>query len=115
MPNTTLQGLQAEPVSGRVKWTFLDHTGPASYVTGGETFPTQSAFGGPNNAGLASVYFIAPTWSQSGTYFIVPQYAGPGGVRGTCQLLWFVTATGAQVAATTNLSGETVRLMILGG
>lgn len=115
MPNTTLQGLQAEPVSGRVKWTFMDHTGPASYVAGGETFPTQSAYGGPNNAGLASVYFVVPGWSQSGTYFIQAQYVLPGGIRGTAQLVWYVAATGAPVTPTTNLSGETVRLMILGG
>lgn len=115
MGDTTLPGLQAEPVSGRVKWTFLDHSGPASYATGGEKYPTQSPYGGPNSAGLAGVYFIVPTWSQSGTYFVQPKYVTPGGVRGTCQLIWYVAATGAQVASTTNLSGETVRLAILGG
>lgn len=115
MANTTLSGLQAEPVSGRVKWTFMDHTGPASYVTGGETFPTQTAYGGPNNAGLSGVYFIASCWSWDGTYYVQMKPAAAGSVRGTAQLVWYVAATGAQVANATNLSGETVRLLIFGG
>ena len=115
MANTTLPGLQAEPVSGRVKWTIMDHTGPASYVTGGETFPFQSPYGGPNNAGLSGVYFVVPCWSQDGTYYVQAKYAGAGAVRGTVQLVWYVAATGAQAASTTPLNGETVRLMILGG
>jgi hypothetical protein len=104
-----------EPVAGRTKWSFVDHTGPLSYVTGGETYPTQSAFGGPNNLGLSGVYFVVPTWSSDGAYYIVPKYAGKGGVRGTATLQWFVAATGQQVAAGTNLSGATVRLMVIGG
>jgi hypothetical protein len=116
MANTTLPGLQAEPVSGRVKWSFIDHTGPASYVNpGGDPFPTQSAYGGPNNAGLSGVYFVVPTWSQDGTYYVQAKYAGLGSISSAMKLHWYVAATGAEVANATNLSGETVRLMILGG
>lgn len=114
--NTDLPGLHAEPVSGRVKWTFVDHPGPASYVNpGGDIYPSQSAYGGPNSAGLSGVYLVVPTWSQSGTYYVYQKTAGAGAVRGTATLIWNVSATGAQVANGTNLSGETVRLLIFGG
>lgn len=116
MPNTPLPGLTAEPVSGRVKWSFIDHSGPSSYVNpGGDPFPTQNQYGGPNTAGLAGVYFVVPTWSQSGTYFVQAIYPGAGSVHGAVKLKWSVAATGGQVANGTDLSGETVRLMILGG
>ena len=49
MPDTALYGV--DPVNGRSKWNILDHTGPASYSLGGETYG-QSAYGGPNTVGL---------------------------------------------------------------
>ena len=43
------------------------------------------------------------------------KYSGSGSISSAMKLHWYVAATGAEVANATNLSGETVRLMILGG
>lgn len=85
----------------------IDHTGPTSYTTGGQTLKAASY-------GLRSLDFVQGSLSSSGTYFVRSEPVGKGS-KTTYKLLWFVTATNAEVAATTNLSGETVRLFAFGG
>lgn len=112
--NTMVPGY-IDPVGGRSKLGILDHTGPASYITGGETFPAQSSFGGPNSLGLSGLNFVSSGHTESGTYYVVPVFGGKGAIKGTIKLVWYVTATGAQVASAVNLSAEVVRLLVVGG
>lgn len=92
-----------------------DHTGPASYTTGGETLGQASnSYGGVNQFGLRNIDNVVGSVSDSGTYYVLPQFTGTG-TRTQFKLLWFVVASGAQVGAAVNLSTETVRLLIIGG
>lgn len=99
-----------------------DHAGPASYTTGGETFTASQV-------GLGGIEFIEGMndiiqgtqqytgVSFSGTFFVnisVATTAAPGVPVSKVTIKWFVVATGAEVANTTNLSGQFVRLRILG-
>ena len=111
MSNIVVAGV--EPWGGRSRAVILDHTGPTSYATGGESLG-QSAFGGPNILGLAGFYKVDGGLTMSGTYRVDCIYGGAG-VRSTVKLKWTVYATGTEVAAATNLSGETVRLLAIGG
>jgi hypothetical protein len=116
--NTQIPGFP-DPVGGRSKLQIVDHAGPASYTTGGETFPQQSVYGGPNSIGLSGVLWCNGGHTESGNYYVVPVFGGGGKVSGTIKLLWYTNAAagagGAQVASTTNLSAEKVRLLVIGG
>lgn len=85
----------------------VDHVGPASYSTGGETI-TGSYYG------LRSLDYVGGGVSESGTYFVL---GGPtaGGLRATQKLLWFIASSGAEVGEGTDLSAETVRILVVGG
>jgi hypothetical protein len=104
----------ADVWGGRTRAVPLDHTGPASYVTGGETFPAQSTFGGPNSLGLSGVYWSSGGLTESGNYIVVPIFGGGAGVHGTIKLKWY-SAIGTEVTAATNLSAEKIRLLVIGG
>ena len=104
-----------EPWGGRTKAFMVDHYGPASYVTGGESWPQQSTFGGPNSAGLNGVNWVNGGITEDGTYRVVPVTGGGGSKKGQIKLVWYVVATGAQVAAAVNLSASHLRLLVLGG
>lgn len=83
-------------------------TGPTSYLNGtGQTIFAKSF-------GLRSFSWIGCSMSVSGTYFVRfdPVSATP---NASAALRWFVTATGAEVANTTNLSAETVIVRTIGG
>ncbi len=78
-------------------------TGPASY---------SQTTGDPVSLSLQNYYIDAipgGVQSVSGTYWVQPRPAGTG-VRQAWSLHWFVTATGAEVAAAVNLSAESVQL-----
>ena len=107
----------ADPVNGRSKWVPLDHYGPKSYVTGGETWPTQSVYGGPSSVGLNGTQAVlGSNFSESGTYYVVPIFGGNAADKGSITLKWYVTATpGTQVAANTDLSAEVIRFLVVGG
>lgn len=114
MANTTLGIYPA----GQSKNIIVDHTGPASYTTGGETFGNLNNQTGITLLGLAVLDFVDVQGpSVSGNYSAVVQITGTG-ERKTCKIIW-VTATAGipsttQVTAATNLSGETIRLMVTG-
>jgi len=97
----------------------VDHTGPASYTTGGETLGNINNMTGISVAGLGSLDMIlgSGSLSVSGSYWVIVQPVGTGS-RKTFKLLWFTAAAGVpsltQVAAATNLSAETVRLGYMG-
>jgi len=85
----------------------IDHVGPTSYATGGQTL-TAARYG------LRSLDYVGGGLSNSGTYYAVGKPVGRG-AKTTYKLVWFVTATNAEVAAAVNLSAETVRLFAFGG
>lgn len=104
MPNTSLFGV--DPINGRSKWNILDHTGPTSYVVGGETFG-QSVFGGPNIFGLSGFQAVIPCGqSVSGNYRTETNYGGTG-VRSSVKLKWLYSgAQGTGVVAVTGTGGS---------
>lgn len=109
-----------DPVSGLNKVITVDHYGPASYTTGGETWPSinpNQVTGGPNSLGEASVINILSLSgvTESGTYRLVPVYSGKGSIRSNVKLVWYVVSTNTQVAAAVNLSAEVIRLSVFGG
>jgi hypothetical protein len=111
--NTQVPGFP-DPVGGRSKIQIIDHTGPASYVTGGEIFPQQNAFGGPNSIGLAGVLWCSGGVTESGNFIVEPIFGGGGAVKGTIKLKWS-TAIGTEVTSTAGLASEKIRLFVIGG
>jgi hypothetical protein len=103
---------------GQGKAIPTDHSGPASYVTGGETLGQINNQTGITTLGLAVIdIVIAVDNTISGNYGVLVQPVGKGEQK-TFKLIW-VTATAGiptstQVTAGTNLSGETIKLLYIG-
>jgi hypothetical protein len=104
-------------------YAIIDIAGPASYVqvTNGTppTGPTGGQAIGPSNfglvAGLEGIDLVGG--STSGTYIVTPFQSTVQNLYSNNQnwlLRWSVAATGAEVAAGTNLSAEYVRLIAFG-
>ena len=74
---------------GRSRAIPVDHYGPVSYPSGGEVFPAQSVYGGPNSLGLAGVYWCNGGVTEDGLYLVVPVFGGAGAVKGTIKLIWY--------------------------
>jgi hypothetical protein len=105
-----------------------EHNGPASYVQasgGGDTFLTTPSWGGSSTVGTRGFSLVVGAVDNSGRYRADPFY-GTGntpnaGIRTAVGLRWTYTGThsgdtaGAEVGAGVNLSGVTVRLMVVGG
>jgi hypothetical protein len=106
---------------GQGKILPVDHTGPASYTTGGETVGTLNNLTGIAGVGMDSFDLIlgSGNLSASGNYQVFVQQTGLG-VRKTFKILWFAVTLPAgvltltQVANATSLAGETVRLAYVG-
>ena len=113
----------ASPIANRAM-CVSDHTGPKSYVTwtgttGGDILGTSASAqkGGVNSFGLRGLDIVIPMGvSVSGTYYVKTQFlAGSGGTLTSCTLVWYTVSGNAQPTAATDLSGETVRLFVIGG
>ena len=104
---TLLTGYPTSVANKRL--AVADHTGPASYPTGGETLPaTDMHMSGFDWVRVAQ-------YTMSGTYQCVPLYpALAHGCTPTVKLAWYVVATGLEVANATNLSAEHIRLEAIG-
>lgn len=106
MPTNT--GLPGYPATGfGVKYhQVVDHKGPTSYPTGGETV-NASDFA---NGGFDAVHLSG--LSLSGTYFarLLWPSSSPGVSFKTFKLIWYVLATGVEVANAVDLSAEYLRL-----
>jgi hypothetical protein len=89
---------------GQGKILPVDHTGPASYTTGGETVGTLNDLTGIALLGLGSIDMVLGSGNitESGNYYVQAQQAGLG-VRKTFLLQWFNTGAtgGAGVASVT--------------
>lgn len=93
----------------------VDHTGPTSYTTGGETIGTTNLMTGISVVGLSGLDIVLGTSiSVSGTYLVIPKPVGTG-LRKTCKLVWctldLTAGTIVQVANATDLHLEVVKLM----
>lgn len=88
--------------------------GPASYTQVAAATAPAAATGGDQIILPLPNYYIdsidsSGQLSVSGTYFVRVITSGVG-ARQTFRLMWFVTATNAQVAASTNLSAESIQI-----
>lgn len=111
MANTNVEvGLGKFPFmkgAGGLVCRLVDHDGPASYTTGGETIQAAAL-------GFKRIAYIGGgVGSAGGANFIVPFLLGKG-MRTSFKLGWNVQATGAEVAAATNLSADSVKLLVVG-
>lgn len=92
-----------------------EFTGPASYVamvngtppTGGQSLPATGF-------GLKFIEWMEAGLSNNGQFTVEVTYAGPAGGVPSVLARWIVSATGAEVAATTNLSTFRVRVLVVG-
>ena len=100
---------------GQGKAIPVNHTGPASYATGGETYGSIN-----NQTGVVLVRlvrYVAAGPTNSGNYFVYAYPTGTGESK-TYKLVWVTATTGipttTQVTAAVNLSAENVRLLVVG-
>lgn len=106
---------------GDKQLVVVDHTGPASYTTGGETLGNATTSNGVAITGLSAIDEIegSGSLSISGNFFVLAQPTGTG-MRKTWKLLWFAVTLPAgvltltQVANAASLAAETVRLGYIG-
>lgn len=94
----------------------VDHVGPKSYTTGGETLGAINNQTGVTVQGLATIDAVLVVGlSVSGSYWVLAQPSGTG-TRKTFKLLWFTATAGVPTLtqASGDLSGETVRLVYIG-
>ena len=98
--------LGVQQTFGGMYWSPLDVSGSSSYVAGGDAIdPTSFGFN-------SYIHSLVGGVSQSGNYRAEARALNNGFTK--WQLVWFVMSTGLQVAASVNLSGETVRLAAIG-
>lgn len=92
---------------GDKQWVIVDHTGPASYTTGGETLGNANAFTGVSAQGLGSIDAVLPGAgvSVSGNYTFAAQPTGAGS-RKTWNLLWYYAAAASGVTGVTSSGGS---------
>lgn len=104
--NTQVEGYP-DIIGGRTKMVPVDHQGPKSYTTGGETFPQQPSLGGGNSLGLSGLVWCSGGFTEDGLYMVVPVFGGGGSVRGTIKLKWFAasSAGGTFVGTPATLTG----------
>lgn len=106
------------PVAGPSSYTQVTPGSAPALSTGGQSVDVVSA-------GLKHADHVTGGISDSGTYRAEPVYDAVSGVSGnnspqastpktTFRLMWFTVSTGAQVAGSTDLSAEIVRLKIEG-
>jgi len=120
MPDTVFADSPRNGAWGDRPYAILDHAGPASYTqvttgtppTGGDPV-TPATFG--LTCPLEGIFMVgASTNGQYGVVAIQTTAYSKGAGNATWTLLWYTLATGAQAAATTNLSAQQVRLIAFG-
>lgn len=87
------------------KRALATYTGPASYVTGGDPVT-------PETVRMGKIYAIAGVVASNGTAAYLLYLNGPAGADQT--IMWFVAATGVEVANGVDLSGFTAQVEFIG-
>lgn len=105
MADTNLKGFP--DVWGQHSIPLIDHKGPKSYAQPGELISTGGEW-------PRSFAFVIGGLDYSGTWRVDCGYLNSG-LRSQVRLKWIVAATGQEVANGVNLSGATVRLLVVGG
>ena len=88
--------------SGANERRVVPYTGPASYATGGDSFT-------PEELALGKLLAVLALTITNGTAIRVGAYDYTNK-----KILWYVPNTGAEVAATVDLSGFTGRFEVIG-
>jgi hypothetical protein len=93
-------------VWGGKAMNVCDYAGPSSYVVGGDVID-------PKQFGVRNFEFLVASETVDGTYFIRfrPSATGP---TQTWKAVWYVVATGAEVAVSSNLSTSTAKVFGFG-
>ena len=107
---------------GDKQMVVVDHTGPASYTSGGETIGNSNNLTGISTQGLSGLDFVdIMDVSVSGNYTLATQPTGAGS-RKTAKLLWFFSGVNGQgllvtqnVAGTGMTPGTKVSIAFAGG
>jgi hypothetical protein len=108
---------------GDTPWSIIDVDGPASYVQitpGSPGPPVVQPSGGqpvfPQDFGLQSFHIVLAQQSNDGRYAVsaIPVRLEGDDAFNEALLDWIDLATGQQVAAGTNLSRSSVRLLAIG-
>lgn len=104
---------------GQGRMIPVDHKGPSSYATGGETLGQTNNQTGITTLGLGILDAVLGSGSPSvsGNYAVIVKPVGAGEQK-TFKLIW-VTATAGipsttQVTAAVDLSAELVKLVFIG-
>ena len=110
MANTdVLNGLKVFPFgeggSGMVA-KIIDHDGPSSYTTGGETINASAL-------GMKRILFVQGAVSAGGGNMAEAAILKKG-TDTSFKLVWFVRTTGAEVGAATDLHTDSVKLLVIG-
>ena len=110
MANTNVQdGLGKFPFmkgAGGLVARMIDHDGPASYATNGETILAAAL-------GFKRIAFVIPMGTSDVADFVTA-YIGIKKMGTSFVLVWSVRTTGAEVANATNLSGKSCKLLVVG-
>lgn len=95
--------------AGGLRARLLDHDGPASYTTGGETLNAAALLA----LGFRQVVMCLTMPSADGTDLV--EAFIPNKKSGTSiKLVWSVRTTGAEEANATNLSAKSCKIFIVG-
>lgn len=92
---------------GAGKLLPVDHTGPASYTTGGEPLGATNSITGIAAVGLGSIDIVlgSGNLSLSGNYQVAAQQSGLGS-RKTFNLLWFYATAQGGITGITSSGGS---------
>ena len=85
---------------------IVDHDGPASYTTGGETITAAGL-------GFKRIISVMTSGADDGSAFCAVRHSVKK-TQVSFRLQWYVATTGAEVANATNLSARFCRLQIIG-
>lgn len=102
-----LGGFPFEGGAGGLKARLIDHDGPASYTTAGETITAASL-------GFKTICFVIAMASLAGTRYLHPYIVAKGVNPTSFKLLWTVVSTGAEVANAVDLSADSCKLLVVG-
>lgn len=111
MSNTNVPGY--EQPWGTKEAIVTEHFGPASYPTGGETINASDFNRGGFDAVLISGISYSGTYSARWVWALDAAPSVAKGAQASGKLLWTVVATGSEVANTTDLSTEILRLLLI--
>ncbi len=92
--------------AGGLRARLIDHDGPASYTTGGETITAASL-------GFRRISYVGTTATAGQEDLVEPSIPNKKDAA-SFKLIWSVRTTGAEEAAAANLSARSCKLLVVG-